>query len=120
MIDHQQRLAQFYLSREEPLQSSLLALRDIIMGTDPSIKTSWKYGSPFFMYSGKILCYLWIDKKTQHPYIGFIHNPPLEHPLLVRGNRKRGRIFPIDPSADFPLEAINEVLNMGMQRIEMK
>ncbi len=108
------KITQFYLDREEPLRSALLGLRDIIMDLDPTIQTAWKYGSPFFMYEGKNLCYLWIDKHTHHPYIGLIDGGLIEHPLLERGDRKRMKILPINPEKDFPIEAIQEIFAEAM------
>lgn len=55
----------------EPTQSCLLALRNLILSHNPSITPEWKYGMPFFYYKGKMLCYLWTNKKTGQPYIGF-------------------------------------------------
>ena len=56
-IDH------FYLQKEEPVKSCLLALRDIILMQDNHITAVWKYGMPFFCYREKMFCYLWVHKK---------------------------------------------------------
>jgi Domain of unknown function (DU1801) len=40
----------FYLQKEEPLQSCLLALKAIILAQDEEITAAWKYGMPFFCY----------------------------------------------------------------------
>ncbi|MGF7077514.1 DUF1801 domain-containing protein [Mucilaginibacter sp. 3215] len=42
----------FYLTKDEPNHSCLLALRDIIMAQDPGITAEWKYNMPFFCYKG--------------------------------------------------------------------
>ena len=101
---------QYYLSVEEPTQGCLLALRDIILGMDIRITETKKYGAPCFLLDKKIMCYLWIDKKTRHPYILLANGRLLDHPMLQAGDRKRMKILPVDPNEDLPLEVINEVL----------
>ena len=109
------QLTQFYLDQEEPLRSALMALRDIILGVDSSIKSAWKYSSPFFVYQGKNLCYLWYDKQTQHPYIGIIDGYQIDHPALLKGERKQIKILAVNPEEDFPINAIQEVLAVAME-----
>jgi hypothetical protein len=101
---------QYYLSVEEPCQGCLLALRDIILGMDTRITETKKYGAPCFLLDKRIMCYLWIDKKTRHPYILLNNGNALQHPALERGDRKRMKILPINPNEDLPLEVINEIL----------
>ena len=108
------KIAQFYLDQEEPLKSALLALRDIILAQASGIKPAWKYGSPFFVYQDKNLCYLWYDKNTMHPYIGIIDGSKIDHPILEAGERKMIKILPVNPAEDFPIEAIEEVLQEAM------
>jgi hypothetical protein len=62
----------FYLQKEEPVKSCLIALREIILKQDREITVAWKYGMPFFCYKGKMFCYLWVHKTIQKPYIGFV------------------------------------------------
>ncbi|MEL6972440.1 MAG: DUF1801 domain-containing protein [Bacteroidota bacterium] len=111
----QNELTHFYLDQEEPLKSALLALRDIILAIDPGIQSTWKYSSPFFVYQGKNLCYLWYNKQTQHPYIGIIDGHRIEHPILQRGDRKQIKILSVNPEEDFPIDAIQEVLMEAME-----
>ena len=40
-IDH------FYLQKEEPVKSCLIALREIVLRQDPEITVAWKYSMPF-------------------------------------------------------------------------
>lgn len=106
----QDNLTHFYLDQEEPLKSTLLALHDYIMAFDPKIQAAWKWGTPFFTYQNKNVCYLWLDKRSRHPYVGFIDGHKIDHPLLLIGNRKQIKILPIDPNADLPVEALQEIL----------
>jgi hypothetical protein len=47
-------LNDFYLSKEEPNQSCLLALRDIILKMDSFFSESVKYGAPCFSYKNRM------------------------------------------------------------------
>jgi Domain of unknown function (DU1801) len=69
----------FYLQKEEPLQSCLLALRQIILKQDKDITAAFKYGMPFFCYKGKMFCYIWVNKKTQQPYLGIVEGKHFNH-----------------------------------------
>lgn len=62
-IDH------FYLHKEEPVKSCLIALREIILEQDPEITDAWKYNMPFFCYKGKMFCYLWVHKTSEKPIL---------------------------------------------------
>ena len=104
----------FYLEKEEPLKSCLLALKEIIINLDENISTAWKYKVPFFCYKGKMFCYLWIDKKTKEPYIGVVEGNRIEHPSLEQGNRKRMKIMRVNPNEDFPVETIELILNQAL------
>jgi hypothetical protein len=40
----------FYSKQDEPIKSTLLALRSIILAQDKEITNEWKYGMPFFCF----------------------------------------------------------------------
>ena len=101
---------QFYLNKKEPVKSCLQALRSIILSYSNDITEHWKYGLPFFYFKNKPFAYLWIDKKTLHPYIGVVKGIFIDHPSLDQGNRKKMKVMNIDPNADIPVEVIYEVL----------
>lgn len=107
-------LDQYYLNQEEPTKSCLQALRDYILSFNEQITEAWKYRMPFFVVKGKMFCYLWTDKKTGLPYIGFAEGRNMRHPLLELGDRKRMKIFRVDPTQDLPVETINELLEMAL------
>ena len=104
----------FYLNKEEPNKSCLLALRDIILNQDDNITETTKYGMPCFCYKHKMFCYLWIDKKTTQPYILFVEGQYLEHQKLEIGNRNRMKIFNINPEKDIPVKTIDLLLNRAL------
>ncbi|WP_240491734.1 DUF1801 domain-containing protein, partial [Flavivirga aquatica] len=70
----------FYLDKDEPNKSCLLTLRNIIINQDKNITETKKYGMPCFCYKTKTFCYLWIDKKTDEPYILFVEGQYIDHP----------------------------------------
>src|ERR1700748_1344211 len=107
-IDH------FYLQKEEPVKSCLIALRDIILKQDPEIKVAWKYGMPFFCYNGKMFCYLWVHKNYKLPYIGFVEGKYLIHPKLLIEKRARMKILLCDPEKDLPLKTIENILKQAL------
>jgi hypothetical protein len=104
----------FYLNKEEPNKICLLALRDIILNQDEHISETTKYGMPCFCYKLKMFCYLWTDKKTNEPYILFVEGHHLNHPKLETGNRKRMKMFRINPNEDIPAKAIKSLLKSAL------
>ncbi len=107
-------LDQFYEKQEEPLKSTFLALRDIIIKQDSSITHSLKYGCPFFSYKGKMFCYLWYHKKFKKTYISFVEGKLLDEPLLISENRARMKILLIDHNEDLPVELIAKLIKKAI------
>ena len=105
---------QYYLNKEEPNKSCLLALRDIILNQDEAVTETQKWGMPCFCFKKKPFCYLWIDKRTNKPYILMVEGKLIDHPMLEEGDRAKMKILRIDPEEDLPLELIVEVLNLGL------
>ncbi|WP_199140881.1 DUF1801 domain-containing protein [Pedobacter sp. ASV12] len=108
------KLDKYYLSKDEPLRSCLLALRDVIAGHDRQITKEWKFNFPFFYYKGKMFCYTRIDKKTGQPYLGFMDGSLMSHPALIQENRSKIKILPIDPNADLPMQYISDILTQAI------
>ena len=104
----------FYLEKDEPNKSCLLTLRDIILAQDTEITETQKYGMPCFCYKSKMFCYLWVDKKTNEPYILMVDGRHINHLELEMGNRSRMKILRIDPNKDLPIDTINEILELGL------
>ncbi|MCD7975692.1 MAG: DUF1801 domain-containing protein [Tannerellaceae bacterium] len=107
-------LYDFYLQCEEPQQSTLLALRNIILEHDQHISETMKYGMPCFLYRKNIFCYLWMDQKTKEPYMLMAEGNRLNHPALEKGNRARMKILRTDPYADLPFSTIKAILQEGI------
>jgi hypothetical protein len=103
-------LDQFYAKKEEPNKSCLVALRSIILQQDEAVSETRKYGMPCFCYKGKMFCYLWVDKKTDSPYILMVEGAHLEHDSLEAGTRKRMKILKVDATKDLEVELIESIL----------
>ena len=109
-----QELDHYYLNKEEPNKSCLLALRRIIQDQDAEVSETRKYGMPCFCYKKKMFCYLWTDKKTDEPYLLFVEGKHLEHPQLEVGTRSRMKIFRVNPNEDLPMDIIQLLLNEAL------
>jgi hypothetical protein len=107
-------LDQFYLNQEEPNKSCLLALRTIILTQDPHVSETRKYGMPCFCYKKKMFCYLWVDKKTDMPYILLVEGKHLDYPELEAGKRSRMKVFKVDPNKDLPIAALEPILGKAL------
>ncbi len=105
----------FYLDKDEPNRSCLLALRDIILVQDTHITETRKYGMPCFCYKKKMFCYLWTDKKTDEPYILMVEGKHLHHPELESGKRSRMKIFRVNPNKDLPVTTVESILQSALE-----
>ena len=108
----------FYEDQDEPNKSCLLALKHIIMDYNEHISSRWYYRLPCFMYQNKIFCYLWIDKKTQFPYIAIGKGVEIEHQDLIHGKRTFTSLLMVDPNKDIPVEKIHSIFDMVMELYE--
>lgn len=108
------KLYNYYLQQKEPQKSCLLVLREIILKQDTNITETIKYGMPCFCYKKKMFCYLWIDSKTNEPYILFVEGKSLINPKLEAGKRSRMKILRINPTEDLPLALIDSLLNEAL------
>ena len=104
----------YYLNKEEPNKSCLLALRDIILNQDTNVTETQKWGMPCFCYKKKMFCYLWTDKKTGEPYILMVEGKYLNYPELEEGDRTRMKIFRVNPNKDLPLKTIENILQEAL------
>lgn len=107
-------LSNFYLSKSEPNQSCLLAIRDIILKSDSEVSETIKYGMPCFYFKHKMFCYLGVIKKTNEPYLLMVEGKHLEHPKLEQGDRKRMKIFRVNANKDLPIDSITNILNTAL------
>ncbi|HXU26605.1 MAG TPA: DUF1801 domain-containing protein [Bacteroidia bacterium] len=98
------QLNNYYLKQPEPIQSCLLALKDIILRHDKNITHQRKFQIPFFYYKDKKLCYLWVNKKKL--LFGIVEDKNI-YPKKDGIKRKdKMESIQIDPNADIPLDII--------------
>lgn len=109
-----EQLHNYYLNKEEPNKSCLLALRSIILDQDTNVTETQKWGMPCFCYKKKMFCYLWIDKKTGESYILMVEGKYLDYPELEEGERSRMKIFRVNPNQDLPIKTIENILQKAL------
>jgi len=110
-----EELHNYYLNKEEPNKSCLLALRSIILDQDTNVTETQKWGMPCFCYKKKMFCYLWTDKKTDEPYLLMVEGKYLNHPELKEGDRSRMKIFRVNPNKDLPIKTIKNILKTALE-----
>ena len=104
----------FYLDKPEPVKGCLLALRDIILQSNPQFSETVKYGMPCFTFNKKAICYLWTDKSNGKPYLLFVDGKQLQYPELEQGKRARMKTLRVNPTADLPVKSIRKILNAAL------
>jgi hypothetical protein len=62
---------------------------------------------------------LWQDKITKKTYIGIVKGGVINHPLLIRGKRKKNKVLFINPSEDIDIELINVILKMAKRKYKL-
>jgi Domain of unknown function (DU1801) len=107
-------VGRFFAKHNESERSCLLAVRDLILGHDPLITEALKYGMPFFLYRGKMFCYLWTRKESGQPYLGIVEGQRVFHPLLIQEDRARMKIFLLDPTMHMPVGSISAILDAAI------
>ncbi len=89
-------------------------MRRIILMHDTGITEAWKYGMPFYCYTNKMICYLWVHKKYGQPYLGIVEGNKIIHPSLIQEKRTRMKIMLVDPEKDIPLKTIGLLLKKAV------
>jgi len=104
----------WYLGKEEPVRSCLLALRTVILEYDRNISETWTHRMPMFRLNGKLFCYLWTDKKTEAPYLGIYKGIEIEHPDLILGKRNKMKVIYFDANKSLPIKKIREIFALAV------
>ena len=110
------KLELYYLSKPEPYQSCLLALRDIILGANTGIGHERKFQIPFFTYKGKKLGYLWLNGKKL--MLGFCWDKSLQPQTGDIKPKDKYESIRIAPNADLPIDFILEKLKHYIDLID--
>ena len=108
-------LESYYLSKPEPYQSCLLALRDVILSIDPNICHERKFQIPFFTYKNKKLGYLWLNRKKL--MLGFCMDKSLQKSIAGIKPKDQYESFEINPNADLPVDMIVQKLDYYLTMI---
>ncbi|MDB4925019.1 DUF1801 domain-containing protein [Mucilaginibacter sp.] len=109
-------LESYYLSKPEPYQSCLLALKDVILRAKPNICHERKFQIPFFTYKEKKLGYLWLNRKKL--MLGFCLDKSLQEQTPVTKPKDKYESIQIDPNADLPVDIILQKLNYYLDLID--
>lgn len=106
-----------YLFSKESIEVNecILALKDLIQSFHKDIICSIKYNTYYFNYQKHNLCYIWIDKKLHHPYVGFLKGAMIKHKQLEQESRTQVAIFRINPSEDIPVETLYNILSSAIK-----
>lgn len=103
-------LDEYFERQPEPLNSCLIAARDMILAYNESITISWKWKTPFFSYKGKMLAYLNVNRKSQLPYLGLANGAKLNHHALQTEGRKMIKAYYFSPEEDMDIDELYEIL----------
>lgn len=109
------KLEGYYEQKDELLQSTLLALRTIILEQHPEITEDLKWNSPCFLFKKKILCFLMVKKGAKDPYILFMKGKELHFPELDMQDRKLMKSLSVDVNADIDVELVEKILQAAIQ-----
>ena len=106
----------YYLHKPEPYQSCMLALKDLILRTNPDICHERKFQIPFFTYKGKKLGYIWLNRKKL--LLGFCQDKSLLP--ISEGVKPKDQYesMLIDPNADLPVNLILQKLRYYLELID--
>ncbi|MES3017652.1 MAG: DUF1801 domain-containing protein [Bacteroidota bacterium] len=111
-------LESYYISKAEPFQSCLLALRHLILSIDPLITTERKFQIPVFQYRDKKLAYLWLNGRKL--MIGFCLDKRVQPVTAGLQAKDIYESFRIDPDADLPVDVIRIKIKKLVQTIDEK
>ena len=106
----------FYESQPEPNRSCFLFLKQFILKQNPLFEEKWKWKLPFFYYNKKPFCYLWINKKTNLPYVCFVRSLHIDRPELKLGTRKQMKALTIVPDEDINIELLSYIIKESLTK----
>jgi hypothetical protein len=109
-------LESYYLSKPEPYQSCLLALKDIVLQVNPAICQVRLFQIPFFTYKDKKLGYLWLDRKKLK--MGFCLDKSLQAVTPGIKPKDQYESMIIDPDEDIPIDIVLQKLDYYIKLID--
>ncbi|NBA88584.1 DUF1801 domain-containing protein [Emticicia sp. CRIBPO] len=111
---------QYFSEKNEPLKSCLQFLRGFILNYSPDIREEWRYSMPFYTWKTKRFCYLWVHKKYELPYVGFVDGNKMDHSGLLTEKRSRMKIWLVDLNEDVDVEVLKTLLIESISLIHRK
>ena len=108
----------FYESLHEPNKSCFLFLRKHLLEFGKDFTEHWKWKLPFFYYKKKPFCYIWVDKKSNFPYVCFTRSLHIEHPQMKLGERKKMKAITINPNSDIDIETLNQIIEESLTKFD--
>ena len=109
----------FYLKWDEDVNACLQALQYLLKNFDPSIRETTKYGMACFLYRDKPKFYLGIDlKKNNEPYVLFVDGNKIDDPRLEQGNRKKMKIYRVDPNKNIDKTELYQLLKIAIELLK--
>lgn len=102
-------LENYFLQQPEPLQGRMLYLRDWLKAQ--GLEEVYKFSTAFYLYKGKMFCYMSVRAKDKQFYLGFVKGYKMKHPSLKKEGRKQIKVFYINPSEDVPLKDLKQILS---------
>ena len=102
----------YILSQEEPLQSIMLFIRQLIFETIPEVEEKFKWKLPFYYVNGDGICYLNVLKNTHFVDLGFIHGFKLSNKQGVLKSRNRKMVKSLEYSTleSVDINCLKEIL----------
>lgn len=111
----------YFLNQEEPYQSIMLYIREVILKTLPSVQERYSYKIPFYNIGKKPMIYLNILKGTDFVDVAFVQGVLLESEfpeLQNYNNRKQVRSIQIKHIEDLDEHRFVMLLQAAARQLE--
>jgi hypothetical protein len=97
-------------------EACLIGVDQLIMSFDLNIQRALKYNSACYLLNDKMFVFALVEKHTSKPYILFTDGELLEHPKLIKGERKRMKVYYLDPKEDIDKVELYALMNEMRQK----
>ena len=110
----------YFLEQQEPLQSIMLYVRQVILKTLPNIQERYSYKIPFYNMGKKPMIYLNVLKGTDFVDVAFVQGILLEHDfpeLQDYNNRKQVRSIQLKSIEDLDESSFVKLLQTAAKQL---
>lgn len=94
---------------DEDIAACMMGVDQLLVDFDKGIQRAIKYNSSCYVLNEKMFVFAMVEKDTKRPYILFTDGDLLEHPKLIQGDRKRMKVYYLNPTEDIDK---NELYNL--------